>query len=319
MTSELDVQAYLKTNLDALEPGLTLCGVDVHVRDDQGSDGRIDILARDVRGYYAVIELKRHRSASREGLQELAKYIRLLAEQSGLSFSRMRCFIVSPDWNALHAPFAVLKPVFPCSLTGYTYTIGSDGIPQNFEPVSSRAPAPVLSLAVRHFIVAVEGEEAAEAELQRAAAVFGKVGIEDYVAFVFDRQIDYLLYYVIQTVPRKLFGRIALATETTVEPDGTSTRYGEWEYAVFSLLVGGNNGYEVADGSPVLLAKFALKYPLTEVRKFGRLERTSNVWSNKDIFLEIVRSAYGDPDSDQPPPADLFRVIREHHQWDFDL
>lgn len=168
--------------------GAAACGVDVHVRDDQASDGRIDILARDTRGYHVVIELKRHRSASREGLQELAKYVRLLAEQSGLSTSRIRCFLVSLDWNALHAPFAVLKPVFPCSLTGYTYTIGSDGIPRNFEPVLSRAPASVLSLATQHFMIAVEGERAAEAELQRATTVFGKIGIEDYVAFVFDRR-----------------------------------------------------------------------------------------------------------------------------------
>jgi len=319
MISELDVQTYLKANLEVLEPGLTLCGVDVHVRDDQASDGRIDILARDVRGYHVVIELKRHRSAAREGLQELAKYVRLLAEQSGLSISRMRCFIVSPDWNALHAPFATLKPVFPCSLMGYTYTIGSDGIPRNFEPVLARKPASVLSLAARHFMIAVEGDEAAEAELQRATTVFAKVGIEDYVTFVFDRRLDYLLYYVIQAIAPELFRCIALEADTTLEYDGTSTEYGQWEYAVFSLLVRGNKGYEVADGSPVALAKFALRYPLIEVRKFGRLERIANVWSDKDILLEVVRSVYGDPDSDQPPPPDLFRLVREHHQWDIDF
>jgi hypothetical protein len=319
MTSELDVQAYLKTNLHVLEPGLTLCGVDVHVRDHRGSDGRIDILARDVHGYHVVIELKRHRSASREGLQELAKYVRLLAEQSGLSFSRMRCFIVSPDWDELHAPFAVLKPIFPCSLKGFTYTIDSDGVPRNFEHVLPRAAAPVLSLSTRHFTVAIEDMEAAEAELQRVASIFSKVGIEDYVVFVFDRRLDYLLYYAVQAVPRKLFERIALAAETTIEPDETPTEYGEWEFAVFSLIVRGSSGQEFADGSPVSLAKFALKYPLAEIRKFGRLGRITNVWSNKDLLLEVIRSAYSDPDSEQPPPPDLFQFIQEYHQWDIDL
>ncbi|HEX6902630.1 MAG TPA: endonuclease NucS domain-containing protein [Thermoanaerobaculia bacterium] len=319
MTCELDVQTYLKTNLDVLEPGLTLLGVDVHVRDDQGSDGRIDILARDVRGYHVVIELKRHRSAAREGFQELAKYVRLLAEQSGLPISRMRCFIVSPDWNALHAAFAVLKPIFPCRLTGYTYTIGSDSIPRNFEPVSSRPPARALSLATQQFMIAVQNEEVAEEELQRATKVFGSVGIEDYVAFVFDRRSDYLLYYVIQTVPRELFELIARVTDTTVEPDGTPTRFGDWEYAVFCLLVRDSNGYESESGSPVALARLPLKYPLIEVRKYGRLGRTDGIWSNTDLFLEAVSPAYSDPDRDQPPPPDLLNFIQEFHQWDFDL
>lgn len=109
MTDEAHVRDFLKDHLELLESDLELVDVEVHVRDPEGSDGFIDILAVDKRDYLVLIEVKRERSAAREGLQELAKYARLFAEQSGLLISRLRCIVVSADWNELHAAFTVLN------------------------------------------------------------------------------------------------------------------------------------------------------------------------------------------------------------------
>lgn len=165
--SEAQVQTFMKSHLHLLEMGLTLIGVGVHVRDSSGSDGYIDILARDSQGYHVIIEIKLQRSAAREGLQELAKYIRLYAEQTGLTSARMRCILVSSDWSELDAAFTELKPAFPCRLTGYKYKIGADGTPQDFALVLPRTSVDHLSLSPYHFLIVAENASSIEHETKK--------------------------------------------------------------------------------------------------------------------------------------------------------
>ncbi len=319
MTSEPEVLRFLKDNLHLIEPGLVLVSTNAHVRDPAGSDGYIDILARDARGYHVIIELKRNRNAAREGLQELAKYTRLLAENAGLPQTRMRAIIVSSDWHELHAAFAELKAIFPVRLEGYRYSIGPDSVPCNFEPILPRPPTDPMSLSPRHFVLVCQTEPDAEEELRRINTKLSAVGVADYVVFVFDRLMDYVLYCVIQHVTPALFDRVAAATDTGVESDGTPTKFGNWEYAVFFLIAEGHTRDEVDNAFAPVLANFVLKYPLCEVRKYGRFEHAFDAWSDKDLVLEAIRCAYADEATDQPAPQHLLEAVYRHHMWDIDL
>lgn len=326
MNNEAQVRDFFKDRLDLLEPDLTLVDVEAHVRDPNGSDGFVDILALDKRDYLVLIEVKRIRNAAREGLQELAKYAWLIAEQSGLSMTRLRCMVVSNDWHELHAAFSALEGTFPCKLTGYRYTLAAEGVPENIELVKPRPPVAAMSLCPNHFIVRVDSRKAIERKVRSANAVFKSVGIDDYAVFVFEREhmfelgkSEYLLYFVIQTITPDLTKAIAHEAETTIEADGTSTKFGQWEYAVFSLLANGHVRDDIDSGFAGTLVKMTMKYGLVEARKYGRLKQVPVAWTDDRLLREAIRCAYSDSKTDHPSPPDLLKNAQQHHEWDYDL
>lgn len=324
MDTESEVRDFIKSRLHLLEPGLVLANEEVHIRDKLDSDGRIDILARDAKRRRVIIEVKLHRSASRSGMQELAKYVRLFQETCGLTPGRLRCIVVAADWSELHAAFTTLKRTFPCPVTGFKFRIGPSGEPVDFEEVLPRQPAPPITFAPRHFLLLVRPPHSVDSLVQRVSRTFKAIGLNDYVIFLFERLVgsmivDYL-YVVTQAVGSELAKNLAAATGSTIEPDGTSTTFGPWEYAICSLInKDGKLHDQLECASPVVLVKTTMKCALAETLRFGRFSEVPDAWTDQDLMLEAIQEVYGLPDGDGPPPPSLLDVARRHHMWDFDL
>ena len=75
MARENDIRDLLVGQLDLIEPGLELIEKNYYLRNDDGSSGFVDILARDSTGLITVIELKKSDSSGREAIQEIGKYV----------------------------------------------------------------------------------------------------------------------------------------------------------------------------------------------------------------------------------------------------
>lgn len=326
MASETQIQTILKDHLNLIQPGLKLVDINVPVPNAHGSYGKLDILARDTEGYHVIIELKVNRKSSREGMQELAKYIHIYVAQNGISRARIRTVMLSTDWHELIAPFTELKPLWPCDLTGYRFEISSDGYPVNFEIVAPLPFVPHIDISPYHLIVLAKSDQAVEQKLKSVNATMEAIGLLDYVVFIFQREhlfvsgkTEYLLYFLIQTIQNSLVDAIARAMHTTIEPDGTPTKFGRWEYAVWSLLTNGHMRDEFESGNPSALVKMVSKYKFIKTYKYGRFDCVLGAWTDEDLLLESIRCAYADRESDQPPPRNLLEIAQQIHRWDADL
>jgi RecB family endonuclease NucS len=89
---EKTLEDFLEFNLELLEKGLAFIA-----RQHPTSTGPLDILARDARGRWLVIELKKGRAADRVVGQLLRYMDFIITEKANGNASQVRGFIVAPD------------------------------------------------------------------------------------------------------------------------------------------------------------------------------------------------------------------------------
>jgi len=322
MRNERQLQEYLRDRLHLIEPGLSLLEPEFVLPNDRGSSGRVDLLARDQNGMHVLIELKGSRASSREAIQELGKYVHLLAESAALPRVRIRCIILSADWSELHAPFTELVATFPCNLVGYRFSIDNDGFPCSFERVEPRSFNPSVDLSPNHFIILTHSARERDQCLKNAGSLFSSVDLLDFLVFIFEShsplagEAEYILYFVLQYVAEHIAAVLARATQTSVEVDGSPTLFGNWENAAFYMIASGHGRDDVDPANPGTLLSYERRYPLWAIRKYGRFGRLPGVWTDRDLILETIRCAYGDPETDAPPSPKVLEVARAIHEWD---
>ncbi|GAA4129526.1 endonuclease NucS domain-containing protein [Aminobacter aganoensis] len=103
---EAPLRDLLASQLEVLEDGLTLLKIEQFVPSTIGTRSFIDILARDKRGRWVLIELKRSDAASREAIHEIYKYVEAVKGHLGARDDEIRAIIVSTEWKELLVPFS---------------------------------------------------------------------------------------------------------------------------------------------------------------------------------------------------------------------
>jgi hypothetical protein len=103
---EFALRDHLAANLSMIEPGLVLLGKEHYLRNNDGTSGFVDILAKDSAGRLVVIEIKVDKSSEREAITELMKYVALLRNSTGRRYSELRLIVVSTDWRELLTPLS---------------------------------------------------------------------------------------------------------------------------------------------------------------------------------------------------------------------
>src|SRR5262245_36392292 len=98
---EAQIRDLLAEQLGALEPGLTLVEIEKFIPSGIGTRSFIDILARDDRNRWVLIELKRSNAAAREAIHEVYKYTEAVKAHLGARDDEIRAIIVSTEWKEL--------------------------------------------------------------------------------------------------------------------------------------------------------------------------------------------------------------------------
>lgn len=125
MLKENQIRDFLAHNLNFIENGLTLIRTEYHLPNDNGADGFIDILAKDIYGMLVVLEIKKSNQAARQAIHELHKYVALLVSQ-GISIKKIRCIIVSTTWHELLVPFSSFQQSAEFHVDGFHLHINED-------------------------------------------------------------------------------------------------------------------------------------------------------------------------------------------------
>lgn len=179
--NEAAIRDYLADHLDLVEPGLTLLGAEVKLESPDGADGFLDIFARDAKGVLVIIEIKRTRSAAREALQELYKYVALLRTNRLLASGDYRVILLSVDWFGLLDPYSEFYPHAPFAVSAGRIELDAAGMPARIEPVTA-PPAPATRrIAVRHVLWAFVDQAAADAAAAWLGRHFNALGLTDFV------------------------------------------------------------------------------------------------------------------------------------------
>lgn len=227
----------LANNLDLLEPGLLLVGIEYRLPNEAGTSGRIDILARDRFGLFVVIEIKRSNSVARAALHELHKYAELLRTERGLAPGSIRCVILSTEWAELIRPFSSLVRSFEYPVWGGLLTTNSSGKIISIERVQPLPTPSSSAISGEHRMYLFDDEGTRDAAFRELSEALSDVGAPDIVGLSLDPSPEmratgysFLLYAALGTVEPERF-------LDEIESDEEADYRGPWpvESLVFEL------------------------------------------------------------------------------------
>ncbi|MGO7969590.1 endonuclease NucS domain-containing protein [Rhizobium ruizarguesonis] len=103
---ENQIRDLLSTQLGSLDAGLSLIDIEQYIPSELGTRSFIDILARDEKDRWVLIELKRSDAAARQAIHEIYKYVEAVKEHLRARDDEIRAIIVSTEWKELLVPFS---------------------------------------------------------------------------------------------------------------------------------------------------------------------------------------------------------------------
>jgi len=103
---EAPLRDLLVSQIYTLEEGLVVLDIEKHIPSTIGTRSFIDILAKDARRRWVLIELKRSDDASRQAIHEVYKYVEAVKGHLGARDDEIRAVIVSTEWKELLVPFS---------------------------------------------------------------------------------------------------------------------------------------------------------------------------------------------------------------------
>ncbi|MFJ5254161.1 endonuclease NucS domain-containing protein [Pseudomonas sp. NPDC088414] len=182
------IRDYLALNLNIIEPNLTIIRKEYRLTNDFGSNGSIDILAKDNFGHYVIIEIKRSDQAARAALHELTKYVALLRSSLGIPSEKIRALLVSTEWNELSIPFSEYQKICEVPTTGYTISATDSG-----EVVSCTIFTPIhveqgLSISRQQSLILYENIEKRNDGIKIVAKAASHSQLSDFVILTADHK-----------------------------------------------------------------------------------------------------------------------------------
>jgi hypothetical protein len=145
LTTEIDEDALrdmLAPRLDILGDGLTLLDTEKYIPNSLGTRSFIDILAKDSRDRWVLVELKRSDAAAREAIHEIYKYVEGVKAHLGARDDEIRAMVVSTEWKELLVPFSRFVHDSDISVSGHKLIVGADNTLVGSEPIE---PLPMTS------------------------------------------------------------------------------------------------------------------------------------------------------------------------------
>ena len=121
--NELEIRDYLANHIEIISKDFVVVRKEFQLKNIDGTNGAVDILARDCYNNYVIIEIKRSNQAARQALHEVTKYARLLKNNLKVKESEIRIIILSTEWEELLIPFSEYSQKTSLFLEGYKLII----------------------------------------------------------------------------------------------------------------------------------------------------------------------------------------------------
>lgn len=176
------IRDSLAKNLSIVEPGLKLIKTNYALRNPEGANGFVDILARDSTGQFTVIELKRSDSSAREAMHEIGKYVDLLSRDKGVPPSQIRAIVISTTWHELLVPFSYYSAVATFPLEGFELKVDSDGVSVvAASPIEPLEAPQSRTLTWHQRLISLTGDASVSDVWKLLRSSLTLIGVNDYV------------------------------------------------------------------------------------------------------------------------------------------
>ncbi len=133
---EEKIRKHLAKNLSIISNDLELIQEEYPLKNEFGSSGFIDILAKDSENNYVIVELKRSNQAARQTLNEVCKYCALLKQNLHIRDSEIRIIIASSEWMELLVPYSEFNKYMNLYIEGYKLNLDEESVPISCERVN---------------------------------------------------------------------------------------------------------------------------------------------------------------------------------------
>lgn len=181
---EAKLRDLLAGQLAVLEEDLVLLNTEEYIPSSLGTRSFIDILARDGRGRWVLIELKRSAAASREAIHEIYKYVEAVKSHLGARDDEIRAIVVSTEWKELLVPFSRFVHDTSISVSGARISVQEDGKTITGEPVQPILVTSGRVLSPWHEISLYRSEARLAEGIASYDACCAAKGINDYIMVI---------------------------------------------------------------------------------------------------------------------------------------
>ncbi|MFG1410937.1 endonuclease NucS domain-containing protein [Xanthobacter sp. VTT E-85241] len=178
---ESALRDLLASQITALEEGLVVLNAEAYIPSRIGTRSFIDILAKDVRGRWVLIELKRSDAASREAIHEIYKYVEAVKGHLGARDDEIRAIIVSTEWKELLVPFSRFVHDTSISVSGVKISVNEPDRAITKESVQPLELTSGRVLSPWHEISLYTSEERLAEGIASYDASCKAKGINDYI------------------------------------------------------------------------------------------------------------------------------------------
>lgn len=203
------IRDKLVDNLRIIHPGLTFLDKEKYFPNVNGTRSFIDILARDEKNRFVLIELKRSNPAARQALHEVIKYINAIKENKSLREDELVLLIVSTEWKELLIPFTDFKERVNFTVEGYQLFIDENGNPLRTQIIEEKHLIQDRKLSDEHMFYMYRTIENRNKGIKSYVNAFKRRGIKDYIFVILDYagpidEADDGLKYMIYTSAQRL-------------------------------------------------------------------------------------------------------------------
>lgn len=115
---EAPLRDLLASHISLLGADLEVVEIEQYLPNSIGTRSFVDILAKDGRRRWVLIELKRSDASSREAIHEIHKYVEAVKSHLGARDDEVRAIIASTEWKELLVPFSRFSHDTSISVTG---------------------------------------------------------------------------------------------------------------------------------------------------------------------------------------------------------
>jgi hypothetical protein len=179
--NEAVVRSNLAKILSLIEDDLELVKEEYYLKNHAGTNGFIDILAKDRAGNLVVIEVKISKQAERDAITELFKYTALLKQTFSIKDSEIRLIVISTDWRELLVPFSEFTWNTNYNSSGYLAKVDINGLPKSIKPIQLLPPNSDRKIIPRHWIQCYQDASKRDIAAKDYAKEIINRGIENFV------------------------------------------------------------------------------------------------------------------------------------------
>ena len=182
---ESQLRDLISLNINKLQSDLILLKKEQYIPNEFGTNGFIDLYAKDKFGNHVLIEIKRSNAASREALHEVNKYVEGVKQHFGVKDAEIHVIIASTEWGELLVPFSRFASDTTFSLQGYEIVITGDDADFHVNLVHPLSVSQGRFIAPWHDMYWYRDTSALENGVHSIQKAYQEKQIDDYVLITF--------------------------------------------------------------------------------------------------------------------------------------